>query len=347
MGQKMMRAYRILELGTPPVLQDVEVPEPGTGEVLLRMGGAGICRTDLEVIDHGIELAPWIGPFTLGHENSGWVEQLGPGVSGFEVGEPVISSCMSSCGKCEACLSGSGNYCESMVARGLYKADGGLAEFMIADHHQLISLGKENPIRYAPLTDAALSAYGAVDYARCKIPGDGIAVVIGVGGLGYYALQFVRELTSARIIAVDTSEERLTIAKQLGANDLIVSDKDAADKIMALTNNKGVHAVFDFVGIDATMALCAKITRALGIITINGLGGGTLPFFWGNVLPGIDVRFSSGGTLLQLQAIVDLVQRGKISIEYQEFGFDQLFEALDALRNGALSGRAVVTCNPA
>lgn len=346
MGQKMMRAYRILELGKPPVLQKVEVPTPGTGEVLLRMGGAGICRTDLEVIDHGIALAPWIGPFTLGHENSGWVEQLGPGVSGFEIGEPVVSSCISSCGKCEPCLAGSGNYCESLLARGLYAADGGLAEFMIADQHQLISLGKENPIGYAPLTDAALSAYGAVDYARGKIPGDGIAVVIGVGGLGYYALQFVRELTGARIIAVDTSEKRLATAKQLGASDLVVSDKDAADNIMALTNNRGVHAVFDFVGIDATLALCAKITRALGIITINGLGGGTLKFSWGHVLPSIDVRFSQGGTLLQLKAIVDLVQQGKISIESQEFRFDQLFEALDALRNGTLTGRAVVVCNP-
>ena len=339
--EKTMKAYRILELGKPPVLQEIQVPEPGPGEVLIRMGGAGLCRTDLEVIDHGVEILPWKGPFTLGHENAGWVESIGPGVSGFEVGEAVINSTIHSCGHCEACLMGNDNYCESVSARGLAE-DGGLAEYMITDQRELISLGKLDPCIYAPLSDAALTPYASVDYARCKIPGNGIAVVIGVGGLGYYALQFVREMTSARIIAVDISRERLEIAKNLGADDVIIAGEDAADKIMQLTDGKGVHAVFDFVGNDPSMDLAAKVTRGNGIITINGLGGGALKFSWGNVQPGVDVRFSQGGSLVQLRSIIDLVRRDKISVEVQAFEFKQLYEALEALRKGTLKGRAVI-----
>jgi propanol-preferring alcohol dehydrogenase len=339
--KKKMKAYRILELGKPPVLKEIYVPYPGQGELLIRMGGAGLCRTDLEVIDHGIEILPWKGPFTLGHENAGWVEILGPGVTGFEVGEAVISSCIHSCGHCEACLLGNDNYCESASARGLAE-DGGLAEYMIADQRQLISLGSIDPGTYAPLSDAALTPYGAVDHARCKIPGNGIAVVIGIGGLGYYAVQFLRELTSARIIAVDISPERLDVAKNIGASDLVISDAEAMDKIMRLSEGKGVHAAFDFVGNDISMNLCAKVTRCMGIITVNGLGGGTLNFSWGNVKPGVDVRFSQGGSLAQMRSIIDLVRRDKISVEVQAFEFHQLYDALDALRNGKLKGRAVI-----
>ncbi len=341
MPQKTMKAYRIQELGKPPVLQEVDVPVPGSGEVLIKMGGAGLCRSDLEVIDHGVELLPWRGPFTMGHENAGWIEALGSGVSGFKVGESVICSCIRSCGHCEACVTGNDNYCEFVSSRGLAE-DGGLAEYMIVEPRELVSLGDMDPRKYAPLADAGLTPYGAVDHARCKIPGNGIAVVIGVGGLGYYAVQFLRELTGARIIAVDVSPERLEVSKKLGVSDVVISGENAADTIMALSDGKGVHAVFDFVGNDATLDLCAKITRGQGIITVNGLGGGTFKATWGYLKPGIDFRFSQGGNLMQLRSMMDLVKRGRISVEVQEFEFSQLYEALDALREGSLKGRAVV-----
>ncbi len=341
MEKQKMKAYRILELGKPPVLQEVDVPVPGPGEVLIKMGGAGLCRSDLEVIDHGVEMLPWRGPFTLGHENAGWVETLGPGVSGFEVGEAVICHCMRTCGQCEACITGHDNYCETVSSRGLAE-DGGLAEYMIVEPRELVSLGSMDPRKYAPLADAGLTPYGAVDHARCKIPGNGIAVVIGVGGLGYYAVQFLRELTGARIIAVDVSPERLEVSKKLGASDVVISDESAADTITALSDGKGVHAVFDFVGNDATLDLCAKITRCQGIITVNGLSGGTFKASWGYLKSGVDFRFSQGGSLMHLRAMMDLVKRGKISIEVQAFKFDQLYKALDALREGTLKGRAVI-----
>lgn len=341
MRKKQMKAYRIVELGKPPVLAEVEVPEPAHGEVLIRMGGAGLCRTDLEVIDHGVEILPWKGPFTMGHENAGWVEALGPGVDGITVGEAVICSCIRSCGHCEACITGNDNYCASVSSRGLAE-DGGMAEYMIAGRREIIPIGNLDPGLYAPLSDAALTPYGAVDYARHRIPGDGLAVVIGVGGLGYYAVQFLRELTSARIIAVDISEDRLATATTLGASDGVLAGADAADKILALSGDKGVHAAFDFVGNDASMALCAAVTRNPGMITVNGLGGGRLDFSWGTVKPGVDVRFSQGGSLNQLRSIVELIKRGRITVEVERFRFDQLDTALDGLRNGTLNGRAVI-----
>ncbi len=336
-----MKAYRITELGKPPVLMEVEVPKPGPGEVLLRMGGAGLCRTDLEVIDHGVEILPWRGPFTLGHENAGWIEELGPNVKGFKVGEAVVASAIHSCGQCEACISGHDNYCEFVSSRGLAE-DGGLAEYMIAEARELVSIGDMDPCLMAPLTDAALTPYASIDDARHKIPGHGIAVVIGIGGLGTYAVQFLRELTSARIIAVDIDERCLKNALELGASDAVKSDENAFDKIMELTGGKGVNAVFDFVGNDPTMDLAARITKPMGTIVINGLGGGTLKVKWAYLKPGIDVKFSQGGSLSQLRSIVDLVKRGRIKVNVQHFGFDELYKALDALRNNTLTGRAVI-----
>jgi propanol-preferring alcohol dehydrogenase len=341
--KKTMKAYRIVALGKPPVLEDVSIPEPAYGEVLIRMGGAGLCRTDLEVIDHGVEILPWRGPFTMGHENAGWVAALGPGVAGIDVGDAILCSCIRSCGYCEACITGNDNYCERVSSRGLAE-NGGMAEFMIAGRREIVPMGGLDPCVYAPLSDAALTPYGAVDHARSRIPGNGLAVVIGVGGLGYYAVQFLRELTSARIIAVDISPERLAVANDLGASDVLVADDKTADRIMQLSDGKGVHAAFDFVGNDASMALCAAVTRNPGVITVNGLGGGRLDFSWGNVKPGVDVRFSQGGSLIQLRSILDLVARGRISVEIERFGFDQLPKALDALRTGNLKGRAVIDC---
>ncbi|MDO5832555.1 MAG: alcohol dehydrogenase catalytic domain-containing protein, partial [Methanobrevibacter sp.] len=127
-----MKAWRINELGKPPVLEEVPIPEPGFGEILIKMKGAGMCRTDLEVIDEGFITVPFEGPFTFGHENAGTVAKLGPGVDTVEVGQNVIVDTLHACGKCQYCLSGRDNFCEVASARGL-KEDGGMAEYMIAD----------------------------------------------------------------------------------------------------------------------------------------------------------------------------------------------------------------------
>ncbi|MFB4211600.1 NAD(P)-dependent alcohol dehydrogenase [Shouchella sp. JSM 1781072] len=342
MKQAKMKAYRITELGKAPHLQTIDIPQPKYGEVLIRMAGAGICHTDLEVIDHGSPVLPWEGPFTLGHENAGYIEKRGEGVTDFEIGESVIVSTIHSCGYCEYCLSGNDNYCENVSSRGL-REDGGMAEYMIADQRELVSLGELKPSDYVAIADAGLTPYASVKYAREKIPGDGYAVVIGTGGLGFFAIQFLKSLTSATVIALDINEDRLEEMKTYGADVVFKSDEHAKDKIKELTDGKGVHAVFDFVGIDATLKLAAEITKGLGIISLVGLGGGSLPFQWGSVKPGVELRISQGGTLSHLREIINLAKRGQVKMQTQKYDFENLSEALDDLRNGNVKGRAVLT----
>ena len=144
---EMMKAWRINELGKPPVMEEVPIPEPTFGEILIKMKGAGMCRTDLEVIDEGFITVPFEGPFTFGHENAGEVVKLGPGVDTVEVGQNVIVDTLHACGKCQYCLSGRDNFCEVASARGL-KEDGGMAEYMIADAREVAPLGDLDPTEY-------------------------------------------------------------------------------------------------------------------------------------------------------------------------------------------------------
>ena len=216
-----MKAWRINELGKPPVLEDVPIPEPGFGEILIKMKGAGMCRTDLEVIDEGFITVPFEGPFTFGHENAGTVAKLGPGVDTVEVGQNVIVDTLHACGKCQYCLSGRDNFCEIASARGL-KEDGGMAEYMIADAREVAPLGDLDPTEYVALADAGLSPYGAVQTAKPFIPNNGTAVVIGVGGLGFYCCQYLALTTSARVIVVNRSADKMAKMTNFGADELVV-----------------------------------------------------------------------------------------------------------------------------
>ncbi len=339
---KTMKAWRINELGKLPELEDVPIPEPGYGEILIKMTAAGMCRTDLEVIDEGFITVPFEGPFTLGHENAGTVAKLGPGVDTVEVGDSVIVDTLHACGKCNYCLSGRDNFCEIASARGL-KEDGGMAEYMIADAREVAQLGDLDPTQYVALADAGLSPYGAVQTAKQYIPNNGTAVVIGVGGLGFYCTQYLDITTSARVIVVNRSYDRMAHMTDYGADELVVLDDDAYDKIMELTDGKGVDAVFDFVGRDNTLELAAKITKGLGIISILGLGGGTLPVSWTTIKPGVIVRLTQGGTITDLKEIMDLAKAGKIKVKATQYPFSKLIEALDDLRNSRVDGRAVLT----
>jgi alcohol dehydrogenase, propanol-preferring len=157
-----MSAYRLLAPGRAPEWCEVDIPVPRPGEVLVRMGGAGLCRTDLEIVDEHRCVLPFRAPFTLGHENAGWVESVGAGVTDLVHGEPVVVSTIKSCGHCRACVRGLDNFCATMSSRGLCE-DGGIAPFMIADRRQLVPLGNLHPVQAAPLADAGLTAFAAAN----------------------------------------------------------------------------------------------------------------------------------------------------------------------------------------
>lgn len=337
-----MRAYRIPSPGAPAEWQEVPVPRPAPDQVLLRMKAAGVCRTDLEIMDHGIQFVPWVGSYTLGHENIGEVVGLGEAVTGRSIGDMVVVNAGGTCGVCRNCLTGDDNFCTARPLVYGTANDGGLADFMVARQRDVLSIGSLAPTTAAPLGDAGATAYGAVQRALPGVGDNGAVVVIGVGGLGSFALQLLRLKTTATVIAVDLPE-RLAHAKERGAHATVASDAGAAAAILALTDGTGVDAVLDFVGIDATLTLSAQITRSLGSVTLVGTGGGTLPF--GFMASQAGVRFSTHAScsLEELTELISITERGLLDVDTTFYPFAELERAYDDLRAGRIVGRGVLT----
>ena len=246
-----MKAALMREYHRPLELVDRPVPEPsGASDVLVRIGGAGVCATDLHAIEGLMEPAGVRLPRVLGHENAGWVEETGAGVTTVAKGDAVLVYPPYSCGLCVACRRGNDMHCVRHEFTGL-SVDGGFADYVLVSERSLIRLpdGVE-PVAVAPHADAGLTAYHAVrKLAHLAVPGS-TAVVIGVGGVGHIALQLVRELGSSSVIAVDTDERRRRLAAELGADE-VVDGAAASDAVRDLTGDRGADLVFDFVGTDA------------------------------------------------------------------------------------------------
>ncbi len=341
-----MKAFRFTEWLHPAEFVDVPVPEPGHGEALIRIGGAGACHSDLHIMHEWTPesfppVAAWSLPFTLGHENAGWVE--GGSLASLEVGTPVVISPSWSCGMCRSCRLGATNYCEQgiMVSGGLGR-DGGLAEYMVAPAKCLISLRDLEPWQAAPLTDAGLTSYHAVKRCLPILTPDTAAVVIGVGGLGQMAIEFLRELCGAQIIAVSRTEESLATARDLGAHLTVRSDEKAAGEIRAATLGLGAMVVLDVVGVDATLALAARVARQQGQIVVIGLGGGTLPFHAAALPYGCSVVTTLGGSTGELAEIVALAESGRLRPNIQKFKLEEVVEVFKRLEENQISGRAVL-----
>ena len=278
-----MQAFQLAEWQTPAELREVPVPEPGPGPVLIKVGGAGACHSDLHIMEAPAPPKPSKLPFTLGHENAGWVEKLGPGATGFAPGDPVIVYGPWGCGICKHCRRGQENYGENAggAARGggLGGYDGGMAPYLLVPSTRfLVPLGTLDPREAAPLTDAALTSYHAIKRSLHLLGAGSTAVLIGVGGLGQMAIQVLRALSAATtIIAVDTAADKLAIAKRLGADEGLLLGDEAVRHIKDMTRGQGADLVIDMVGINPTLRMAAQIARVLGHLTIVGLGGGALP----------------------------------------------------------------------
>jgi propanol-preferring alcohol dehydrogenase len=344
-----MRALRMIDWKHDAELREVPDPEPGPGEVLVRVGGAGACHSDLHLL-HDFEqgMVPWGPPFTLGHENAGWVEALGPGTAGVEVGEPVAVYGPWGCGRCHRCVRGMENYCANVtrldVAGGGLGADGGMAPYMLVPHTRyLVPLGDLDPVEAAPLTDAGLTPYHAVARSLHLLGPGSHAVVIGLGGLGHMAVQILRALTPATVIAVDLDEDATRLALDLGAHHGVQAGTDAAaGEILDATGGSGADLVLDIVGADRTMALGAAVGRTLGHLTIVGIGGGTLPVGFFSVPYELSVATTYWGSIPELQDVIALARAGHVRAHVTRFSLDDAPEAYARLREGTLRGRAVI-----
>ncbi len=337
-----MTAYRLLDWQRAD-FAEVDVPEPGPGEVRIRIAGVGLCHSDLHFLHAPAGAFPYSVPFTLGHENGGLVDALGDGVTGFAVGDAVVAAGVHSCGVCDLCLRGHDNYCARGATGRGYGEDGGLAAFLLVPARELVALPTLDPVVAAPLTDAGATSYHVVKKVLPKLVPGSTAVVIGAGGLGSYAVQYVRLLSAARVIAVDIAPHRLEFAREVGAHETVLSDDSSARRVRDLTDGAGAQAVFDFVGIDSTMRLALAAGATLGTIGIVGAGGGSVPIGWGQLPLECEVFIPMGATIADLREVVALAETGALRIEVERFPFDQTAAAYAKFATGDLVSRAVVT----
>ena len=346
-----MKAWRLQQWKSEPQLVEVPKPEPGPGEVVVRVGGAGACHSDLHLMqDFTDGQLPWGPPFTLGHENAGWVDSVGSGVTAVEPGQAVAVYGPWGCGGCARCRLGVETYCENPAAApvpgggGGLGLDGGMAEYLLvpAARHLVPLPDGLKPADAAPLTDAALTPYHAIRRSWPKLAPGATAVVIGVGGLGHMAVQILKATTAARVIAVDTRPDSLALAVASGADLALPAGGDPVAEIKAATGGRGADAIFDCVGNDRTLALGAAVGRSLGDLTIIGLGGGTLPMSFFGTAYELSVQTTYWGSRPELVEVLDLAARGLIGAAITTFPLDEALEAYRMLGKGELSGRAVV-----
>lgn len=339
-----MKAVRYFGHKDVRVTNDLEKPVPKGDEVLLKIGGAGVCHSDLHIIDEGT-----IGDmvFTLGHENAGWVEAVGDAVKDYKKGDAVLVYGPWGCGHCKPCQQSKENYCDHQHELGFgggLGQNGGMAEYMLVPSSRLlVPIHDLDPVIAAPLTDAALTPYSAIKRSLPKLMADEYVVVIGVGGLGHVAVQILREITGASIIACDVTEDKLNFAKELGAAFTVNSrDADAADQILKITGLKKVKAVLDFVGASPTIELGTKIVSMDGDLTIVGLGGGYYQYNMMGLPFGVTMTNPYWGSRTELMEVVGLARQKKIHIEIEKYSLDQANEVYDKMRHGQIKGRAVL-----
>jgi propanol-preferring alcohol dehydrogenase len=339
-----MKAARLHDQGSDFIIEDVPRPQPGPGEVLIRIAGAGVCHSDLHVKRGDVPAIRL--PQTLGHENAGWIESFGPGADsrGFEIGDAVAVFGGWGCGRCRFCLGGQEQLCDISLWGGMGPA-GGYAEFLVVPSVRvLLPTGGVNPVLAATLTDAALTPYSAVSKTLSRLVPGSSALSIGVGGLGQYGIQFLKLLTPARVIAVDTDPAKRDLALTLGA-DVAINPRsdDAEHHIKEITDGKGADADIDFVGVDSTMALGAGSVGKQGIFVLVGLAGGSVPYSFFGVAQGATLTTSNWGSRNELEEVLALAQRGDLASHVEEFPLTAINEVFDRLERGLIAGRAVLT----
>ncbi|MFD4191506.1 MULTISPECIES: NAD(P)-dependent alcohol dehydrogenase [Amycolatopsis] len=340
-----MKAVRLHAYHQQPVIEDV--PEPQAKEpfdVVVKIGGAGVCRTDLHIIEEqwaeksGVTL-----PYTIGHENAGWVHEIGPGVTNVAVGDTVILHPTPTCGLCHACRAGNDMHCENSVFPGI-DSDGGMAEYLLTSARACIKLDPSTqPADVAALADAGITAYHAVRKAVPQLYPGTVCVVNGAGGLGHIGIQSLRALTAATVVVVDRNAEALELAAELGADHTVQADGKQVDAVLDLTGGNGAEVVLDFVAEQGAQQDAFAMTRRNGSHFVIGYGS--------NIdIPTIDIISTERnvignlvGTYNDLVELMVLAQAGKVTLHTKKYPLDAALDALADLDAGRVRGRAILT----
>jgi NAD+-dependent secondary alcohol dehydrogenase Adh1 len=328
-----------------------QIAEPtitGPHDVIVRVGGAGLCRTDLHVQEgqwaekSGVEL-----PYVLGHENAGWVQEIGSAVSNVEVGDTVIVHPLITCGLCRACRAGDDVHCINNLFPGI-SVDGGFAQLLKTSARSVVKLPPTlHPKDIAALADAGLTAYHAVKKAVSILHPGSRAVVIGAGGLGHIGIQCLKAMTPAEIIVIDPSEEARALASEIGADTTVAADGKQVDTILEMTDGVGAEAIIDFVGEKGATTDGVAMLREAGNYYVIGYGENI------NV-PTIDIisreiNFIGNlvGSYNDLAELMTLTAQGKVTLHTSTYPLEAVNDAMADLDQGRLQGRGILVAEPA
>ena len=340
-----MKAVRLHQYDQRPAVEDVPEPQvTGPFDVIVRIGGAGLCRTDLHIIEGqwasraGIDL-----PYTLGHENAGWVHEVGSGVEHLSPGDTVILHPQATCGLCRYCRAGQDMHCTGTNFFPGLNTDGGMAEFLKTGARAVVKIDPNlQPADVAALADAGLTAYHAVKKAAPQLyPGTKV-VVIGAGGLGHIGIQSLTALTPAEIIVVDRSEAALKLAQEMGAHHAVVADGSHVERVKELTDGNGAEVVIDFVGERGAEHDAWEMTRRAGSHFVIGYGGTTNVETIDIISTERNVIGNLVGTFNDLDELMTLAAQGKVKLHTQTYPLASVNDAMDDLDGGRLQGRGIL-----
>jgi NAD+-dependent secondary alcohol dehydrogenase Adh1 len=324
-----------------------DVPEPtvsGPLDVVVKIGGAGLCRTDLHIIEgQWAEAMNPTLPYTIGHENAGWVHEVGSAVTNVKVGDTVILHPSPTCGLCQACRAGNDMHCTGGYFPGLSDNDGGMAEYLLTSARACVKLDPETrPQDVAALADAGITAYHAVRKAIPMLYPGTTAVLIGAGGLGHIGVQCLAALTATRIIVVDRNPDALKLAEQLGAHHTVLADGGQVEEVGRLTDGRGADVVLDFVAEQGAEQDGFAMTAAAGSYFVIGYGGTVH-------IPTLDIISTERniignivGTYNDLAELMVLAQTGKVTLHTRTYPLSDAVEAIHDLDAGRVRGRAIL-----
>ena len=339
-----MKAARLHAYHDQLKLDEVDEPKAlGPLDVVVRIGAAGLCRTDLHIQEgQWAEKSQVALPYTPGHENAGWVHEIGSGVTNVEVGDTVIVHPFIACGLCRACRRGDDMHCVNGSFPGINR-DGGFAELLQTSARSVVKLDPSlQPKDIAALADAGLTAIHAVKKAIPVLGAGTRVVVIGAGGLGHIGIQCLKAYTPAEIIVIDPSEQALALAGEMGADRTVRVDGKHVDTVRELTDGAGAEAIIDFVGEKGAIEDGIAMIQDGGFYYVIGYGE--------NVnIPTIDIisreiSFIGNlvGTYTDLQDLMTLTAQGKVTLHTTTYPLEAINDAMADLDGGRLQGRGIL-----
>lgn len=339
-----MRAVQVVGYHQKLELAEVPVPEPtGPWDVVVKIGGAGVCRTDLHILEGQWAQKSQVQlPYTIGHENAGWVHAVGSAVTNVKEGDTVILHPLITCGLCRACRSGDDVHCEANQFPGI-DTNGGYAEYLKTSARSVVKIDESlQPADVAALADAGLTAYHAAAKAARRLTPRDKVVVIGAGGLGHIGIQVLKALSPAEIIVVDRNADAVKLALSIGADHGVVAEGSQVDQVLELTGGNGAEVIVDFVGENGSTAEGTAMLRQAGDYHVVGYGE--------NIdVPTIDIISAEinyignlVGSYNDLCDLMELARRGAVTLHTQKYALDDFQSAIEDLDNGRVRGRAIL-----